>query len=136
MTGWLARERWEGATDRLRAASNPSAASPSTPRSRAPTRRARELGMRLRCRFLALACSAQLAAQQSIALTPGLVITSSVRVRPGTYRIQAPSSLDSATITVRGDNIVVDFAGATLDGGAPDSAQGVALHIEGGTNVT
>jgi parallel beta-helix repeat protein len=42
-------------------------------------------------------------------------------------------------ITIRGDNITVDFAGATMEGAPPDSspdaAAGVALHIEGGRNI-
>jgi parallel beta-helix repeat protein len=72
-------------------------------------------------------------------LRPGLVITRSVRVAPRAYRLRAPQSLDSAAVVIRGNNIVVDFAGATLDGapaGAdPDAGVGVALRIEGGDNV-
>ena len=80
-----------------------------------------------------------LAAQQSVRITPGMVITHSVHVAPGTYRITAPASLDSAVITIRGDNITVDFSGATLEGSAvtddPDKAAGVAIRVEGGHNV-
>ena len=36
-----------------------------------------------------------------IELRPGLVITRSVRVVPRVYRLTAPSSLDSAVITIR-----------------------------------
>lgn len=72
-------------------------------------------------------------------LSQGLVITRSSRIVPRTYRLPAAASLDSAVITIRGDNITVDFAGATMEGGPPDarpdSAAGVALHIEGGRNV-
>jgi parallel beta-helix repeat protein len=75
----------------------------------------------------------------TIELRPGLVITRSVRVAPKTYRLAAPTSLDSAVIIVRGDDITVDFGGATLDGaptGAdPDAGAGVAIHIDGGRNV-
>ena len=74
-----------------------------------------------------------------IELRPGLVITRSVRVSPKVYRLAAPSSLDSAVITVRGNDITVDFAGATMEGidpgAAPDRAAGVAIRIEGGRNV-
>ncbi|MGE5101366.1 MAG: nitrous oxide reductase family maturation protein NosD, partial [Deltaproteobacteria bacterium] len=76
----------------------------------------------------------------AIELRRGLVITSSVRVRPKVYRISAPTSLDSAVIVIRGDDVTVDFAGATLEGIAPaaepDLASGVAIRVDGGRNVT
>ncbi len=72
-------------------------------------------------------------------LRPGLVITSSARVVPRTYRLPAPASLDSAAIVIRGDDVTVDFAGARLEGmdphADPDLAQGVAVRVEGGHNV-
>lgn len=74
-----------------------------------------------------------------IALRPGLVITRSVRVIPKTYRFPGPAAPDSSVITIRGDDITVDFAGATLEGLAPaadpDGAGGVGIRIEGGRNV-
>ena len=75
----------------------------------------------------------------TIALRPGLVITRSVRVVPGAYKLAAPASLDSAVVTIRGDDVTVDFAGASLVGldpsADPDQAQGVGIRIEGGRNV-
>ena len=69
----------------------------------------------------------------------GMVITRSARVAPGTYRLPAPESLDSAVLTVRGDSITLDVAGATLLGADPaadpDRAAGVAIRIEGGRDV-
>jgi len=74
-----------------------------------------------------------------VALRPGLVITRSVRVVPRAYHLAAPASLDSAVITIRGDGVTVDFAGAVLEGVAPESdpdlTQGVAIRIEGGRNI-
>jgi len=74
-----------------------------------------------------------------IELRPGLVIERSVRISPKQYRLPADVSLDSALIVVRGDDITVDFAGATLEGTAPftdpDLAQGVAIRVEGGHNI-
>src|SRR6185503_3940541 len=74
-----------------------------------------------------------------IALRPGLVITRSVRVIPKTYRFPGPAPPDSSVITIRGDGITVDFAGATLEGldpaADPDGAGGVGIRIEGGRNV-
>src|SRR3990172_4912369 len=82
---------------------------------------------------------ASVGAQAPIELRPGMVITRSVRVVPKTYRLPAPPSLDSAVITVRGDNVTIDFQGATLEGMAPetdpDGAVGVAIRVEGGHNV-
>ncbi len=69
----------------------------------------------------------------------GLIITRSVRLRPGTWQLPAPASTDSALMVIRGDDITVDFGGAVLEGLAPaeppDRAAGVAIRIEGGRNV-
>jgi parallel beta-helix repeat protein len=85
---------------------------------------------------MTLVLSTSLAAQPTIELRPGLVITRSVRVAPKTYRI--PGS-DSGVITIRGNDIVVDFGGATLAGIAPgddpDGASGIGIRIDGGRNV-
>jgi parallel beta-helix repeat protein len=93
--------------------------------------------------LLLAACAATTAAAQAprrIPITRGMVITHSVRITPGTYRIAAPTSLDSAVITIRGDDVTVDFSGAVLEGSPvtadPDEAAGVAIRIEGGRNVT
>jgi len=90
--------------------------------------------------LIALPCLAR--AQDSarpIELRPGLVITRSVRVVPKVYHLPAHASLDSAVIVVRGDDVTVDFAGATLEGidrdAPPDHAAGVAIRVEGGHNV-
>ncbi|HXY19379.1 MAG TPA: NosD domain-containing protein [Gemmatimonadales bacterium] len=75
----------------------------------------------------------------TVVLRPGIVITRSVRIAPRTYRLAAPASLDSALVTIRGDDVTVDFAGARLAGLAteadPDRAQGVAIRVDGGRNV-
>jgi parallel beta-helix repeat protein len=78
-------------------------------------------------------------AQQTVRLVPGMVITRSVRVARSTYALPAPASLDSALVTIRGDNITVDFNGSVLEGSPvtadPDAGSGVAIRIEGGRNV-
>lgn len=83
--------------------------------------------------------AAQMPGQGAIVLRPGLVITRSVWVVPRTYRLPAPASLDSAAVTVRGDDITVEFAGALIEGIAPDAdpdlAAGVAIRVDGGRNV-
>ncbi|HEX9130239.1 MAG TPA: right-handed parallel beta-helix repeat-containing protein [Gemmatimonadaceae bacterium] len=75
----------------------------------------------------------------TIELRQGLVITKSGRVTPRTYRLPAPASLDSSVITIRGNDITVDFAGATMEGAPPfvnpDNASGIAVRVDGGRNV-
>ncbi|MEO7520977.1 MAG: NosD domain-containing protein, partial [Gemmatimonas sp.] len=67
----------------------------------------------------------------------GMVITSSVRIRPGIYRLSVRDG--RAVITVRGSNVSIDLRGVTFEGSPagsdPDLASGVALRIEGGADV-
>src|ERR671923_55191 len=58
-----------------------------------------------------------------IALHSGQVITQSVRVLRRTYRISG--------VIIRGDDITVDFGGATLQGAPTDTA----IRVDGGKNV-
>lgn len=75
----------------------------------------------------------------TLPLHRGMVITHSVRIAPGTYRLPAPASLDSAVVVIRGSGITVDFAGARLEGmdpeTDPDKARGVAVRVDGGNDV-
>jgi len=68
-----------------------------------------------------------------------MVITTSTRITPGTYRLTASQSPDSALVVIRGDGITVDMRGVRMEGTAidadPDAARGVAIRIEGGRNV-
>ena len=79
-------------------------------------------------------------AQRLLELRPGIVITKSALVAPRTYRFSAPRSLDSAAITIRGDDITLDLNGAMILGAAhgtdPDQFAGVAIRVEGGSNIT
>src|SRR5438045_8552591 len=61
--------------------------------------------------------------QGPISLPSGQVITRSARVLRRTYHISG--------VVIRGDNITLDFAGATLQGTPADTA----IRIDGGTNV-
>src|SRR5262249_54823105 len=78
-------------------------------------------------------------AKRPVRLERGMVITTSVRVAPGVYRVAAPASTDSAAITIRGDDLTVDFGGASLVGvdpaADPDAAAGVGVRVVGGRNV-
>ena len=89
---------------------------------------------------LLLALPAAASAQaKGIRPTPGLIVSHSLRVSPGSYRLPAPASLDSAAITIRGDNLTLDLRGVELQGmdpaADPGLAAGVAIRIEGGRNV-
>ena len=70
---------------------------------------------------------------------PGLVITASTRLMPGTWRVPAPPTSDAALIVVRGDSITLDLSGVTLEGADPladpDTFEGVAIRVEGGRGV-
>ncbi len=77
---------------------------------------------------------------QEINLTTGLTITHSVKIRKAEFN--RPSGDDTGTkgiLMIRGDNITVDFNGATLRGTSvttpPDQRKGTALSISG-KNIT
>ena len=75
----------------------------------------------------------------TVELRAGIVITQSVRVARRTYSLPADAPNDSGVVVIRGDDITVDFGGATLEGmpaaNDPDLASGVAIRVEGGRNV-
>jgi nitrous oxidase accessory protein NosD len=73
-------------------------------------------------------------------LTAGMVIERSITVRPGEYRLSSSADLQTPAITIRGENITIDFNGATLAGAAqaadPDTFAGVGVLIDGASKVT
>jgi nitrous oxidase accessory protein NosD len=89
------------------------------------------------CVLAALAVSGQSPAL--VPLRAGLIIERSVTIRPGTYRLSASPDLARPAITIRGENVTVDFNGAVLAGGAevadPDGYAGVGILVEGGRKV-
>ena len=72
-------------------------------------------------------------------LRPGMVITSSLQVKKGSYRLNGHDSLNRPVIRIRGNNITVDFNDALLQGSnnkqLPNEFYGLALLIEG-NNIT
>lgn len=87
--------------------------------------------------ILALAISDS---QQTITLTQGLTIERSSNVRRATYDLPSGSdALADGVLSIKGNDIVVDFKGATLRGTAPDvqpdQRKGVALLVQG-KNIT
>lgn len=77
-------------------------------------------------------------APQEVTLTAGQVITTSVKVRPGTYRLTG--STDRPALIIRGSNITVDMTGVVIEGSEPfadpDGFVGTGVSIEGGERVT
>ena len=79
------------------------------------------------------------AARQTVPLTAGMVIDRSITIRPGRYALSSPD-LNTPAITVRGDNLTIDFNGAELAGATadrpPDTYTGLGLLIDGGRQIT
>ena len=90
------------------------------------------------CVLAVLALTGQ--SKSLIPLTVGMVIDRSVTIRPGTYRLAASPDLARPAITIRGENITIDFNGAVLaggpDGADPDAYAGVGMLIDGGRKIT
>jgi parallel beta-helix repeat protein len=80
------------------------------------------------------ASAAPPAIQEMPAPHAGMVISGSTRLRAGTYRLASPS-LDRPAIHIRGNGLVIDLAGVTIEGGDrygdPDRYTGVGVLIEG-----
>src|SRR5690606_7673537 len=73
----------------------------------------------------------------AVPFAPGMVVTRSVTIRPGSYLAPADST---AAIIIRGDGITLGMDGVELIGSedrhAPDSFSGTAILIDGGRQVT
>ena len=63
-------------------------------------------------------------ARQGVPLTRGMEIDRSVTIRPGIYRLPALADLQTPAVTIHGNDITVDFAGAELHGGEPAADPG------------
>lgn len=81
-----------------------------------------------------------LSAAQEIVLRKGLVITTSSKIKKGTYKFDGFDSLNRSVIVIEGNNITVDFNQAVLKGSnrkqRPDEFFGVAIQIKNGSNIT
>ncbi|MEZ5042250.1 MAG: right-handed parallel beta-helix repeat-containing protein [Saprospiraceae bacterium] len=76
----------------------------------------------------------------NIPLEAGMTITHSLAVDSAIYIIPGADSLQTPVLLVQGDNIVLDFKGATLDSGmAPSQSNrftGLGLLVKGGSKIT
>lgn len=86
------------------------------------------------CRVLCLANS-----PGPVPLKAGMLITSSVVIKAGSYFLNAYDSLNRPLIRVKGNNITIDFNGAVLQGSnnrqQPNQYYGLAILVEG-DNIT
>ena len=89
---------------------------------------------------LALFCVLAGAANAQVEPRAGLVVKTSTSLRPGVYRLDAVDDTTTPLITVRGNDITLDLRGVELRGtdvsADPDRARGIAILVDGGTNVT
>ncbi|MBS1653536.1 MAG: right-handed parallel beta-helix repeat-containing protein [Bacteroidetes bacterium] len=76
---------------------------------------------------------------QEKGLKNGMLLNRSVKIRKAVYKIEADSA-KQAVIIIEGNNIVIDFNNAVLQGngkkGRPDEFTGVAILIKNGKNIT
>ena len=74
-----------------------------------------------------------------VELKPGMIISSSVIIKPGTYHLNGTDSLTHSVILIQGNNITVDFNKAVLQGSndkqLPNEFYGLAVLIIG-NNIT
>jgi len=79
-------------------------------------------------------------AQTMVPFVPGMRVTESVRIEPGTYEVAGPESLEEALIVITGDGVTLDLTGVELRGvpieSDPDLATGIAVFVDGGSDVT
>ena len=77
---------------------------------------------------------------QLTGLKQGMTITQSVKVLSKTYYLNNMVGQMNPVIEIEGNNIVVDFNNAELDGNIkgdlPDKFTGIAIHIKSGKNIT
>lgn len=78
--------------------------------------------------------------QAQTILKRGTIITKSVKIKKGTYRLNGFDGLNRAVIVVQGNDITIDFGNTVLKGSNekmnPDKFYGVAILINGGKNIT
>ena len=81
-----------------------------------------------------------LSVAQKVTITKGMTIKKSTKFKKGAYTIDAYDSLNRSVILIEGNNIVVDFNNAVLNGNPskqlPNKFYGVAVIIRNGKNIT
>ena len=77
---------------------------------------------------------------QERALTKGMKISKTTKIKKAIYAIDAPGNSTSSVITIEGNNIVIDFNNALLKGSTkktrPDGFFGIGIVIKNSKHVT
>jgi len=77
---------------------------------------------------------------QVILLKKGLIINKSVKIKKANYDLDGYDSLNRSVIVIEGNNIVVDFSNAVMNGNLkkllPNQFYGAAIIIRNGRNIT
>ncbi|MGN6396274.1 MAG: right-handed parallel beta-helix repeat-containing protein [Mucilaginibacter sp.] len=80
------------------------------------------------------------AQQKQVDLTNGMVISHSVTIKKQVYHFNGTDSLSAAHVTIKGNNITIDFNGAVIQESSnienPDTFKGIGIIIKGGENIT
>ena len=75
-----------------------------------------------------------------VALKKGMVISKSIKIKKANYELEGYDSLNKSAITIEGNNLVVDFSNAIINGNikkqTPDQFYGVAIIIKNAKNIT
>lgn len=73
-------------------------------------------------------------------ITQGMHLTQSLTVEAKNYYFPASHNLDEPILSVEGENLILDFSGATLDSGMdptqPQQFMGLGLMVKGGRQIT
>jgi hypothetical protein len=67
------------------------------------------------------------AARQAVPLTAGMIVDRSITIRPGRYTLPSPDL--TPAITIRGENLTIDFNGAELAGAAIPPPRDYTLQV-------
>ena len=77
---------------------------------------------------------------QDRAVTKGMKISKTTKIKKAVYSIDGSNELTSSVITIEGNNMVIDFNNAVLKGSnkknRPDEFFGVGIIIKNSKNVT
>ncbi len=77
---------------------------------------------------------------EGLRLKQGMTISKSVTIAPNTYILNANQDKNTPVLTIEGNDIVVDFNGAILQGNSkmdePNTFQGLGILVKGGENIT
>ncbi len=77
---------------------------------------------------------------QSVSLTTGMKIDKSAKVTKAVYNLRPSADMNEAAIVIEGNDIVIDFSNATINGSdnpsRPDEFTGVAILIRNSNGVT